>query len=80
MILKSIQKTKHVIVMEDGVILGGLSSSIKELLADYSLTDVSIQYYAYPDEFIKQGSCSQIEKKYGLDIASIEKTVLKEKR
>ncbi|MBR6113488.1 MAG: 1-deoxy-D-xylulose-5-phosphate synthase, partial [Bacilli bacterium] len=44
-IVKSINKTKRVIVLEDGTINGGLCSSIKELIVDNGL-DVKSRYYA----------------------------------
>ena len=69
-ILKSISKTKKVIVIEDGTINGGLCSSIKELIVENNL-DVKSKYYAYPDKFIKHGSVEEIEEKYGLDAKSI---------
>ncbi len=71
MVIKSIQKTKHVVVIEDGTIVGGLSSIIKELLVDYSLDSISSYYYALPDEFIPHGSVSELEKKYHIDVDSI---------
>ena len=69
-IVKSINKTKRVIVLEDGTINGGLCSSIKELIVDNGL-DVKSRYYAYPDKFIKHGSVEEIEKKYKVDSNSI---------
>ena len=35
--------------------------------------------FAYPDEFIKHGSIPDIEKKYGLDVDSIYKSIKKDK-
>ena len=75
-LLKSIQKTKRVVVIEDGTIVGGLSSSIQDCILSHSL-DVLQLFYAYPDEFIKHGSTSELEKKYHLDALSISKDVLK---
>lgn len=70
-IMNSILKTKKVITIEDGTIIGGLSSTIRELLFNNECTDVKIKSYAYPDKFIKQGTVSQIEKKYNMDTLSI---------
>lgn len=69
-IFKSINKTKKVIVIEDGTINGGLCSSIKELIVENNLY-VKSRYYAYPDTFIKHGSVEEIEEKYKLDAKSI---------
>lgn len=75
-ILKSITKTKKVVVLEDGTINGGLCSSIKELIEDNRL-NVKSKYYAYPDRFIKHGSVEEIEKKYNLDSKSIYEDIHK---
>ena len=74
-ILKSIIKTKKVVVMEDGTITGGLCSSIKELIGDKNI-DVKSKYYAYPDKFIKHGSVDEIEKKYNLDVNTIYEDII----
>lgn len=74
-ILKSIRKTKRVIVIEDGTIIGGLSSAIKELIADNKVDIDSLKCYAYPDRFINHGSPSELEKLYKVDINSIIKDI-----
>ena len=74
-IIKSIDKTGKVIVIEDGTINGGLCSSIKELISDNNLS-VKAKYYAYPDEFIKHGSVDEIERKYELDEKSIYNDII----
>ncbi len=66
-ILKSITKTKKVVIIEDSTVIGGLTSSIKEILVDNKLSDIEVLSYAYPDKFIEHGSVDEIEKKYGLD-------------
>ena len=63
-IKKSLLKTKKVVVIEDNTIIGGLSSSIKELIIDEKLKDIMILTYAYPDEFIPHGTVSELEKQY----------------
>ena len=74
-ILDSINKTKRVIVIEDGTIIGGLSSSIKELIADNSIKMKYAKYYSYPDEFIKHGSIKELNKQYKVDVDSIIKDI-----
>ena len=76
-IVKSIKKTGRVIVIEDGTIIGGLSSSIKELIIDNKLDNISSTYIAYPDQFIPHGSISDLEKEYGQDINCIYKKAKK---
>ena len=64
----SIEKTKNVITIEDGTCVGGLATTIKELIVDKNLQDVKIKTIAYPDEFIEHGSAEELEKIYGFDI------------
>ena len=70
-ISKSIEKTKFVITIEDGTQIGGLGSSIKELIVSKNIEGVKIKCFAYPDEFIKHGSVSELEEVYGLDYKNI---------
>lgn len=74
-IVDSITKTKKVIVIEDGTIIGGLSSSIKELIADKNINMKYAKYYSYPDEFIKHGSIKELNKQYKVDVDSIIKDI-----
>ena len=66
-ILKSIKKTKRVITIEDGTIINGLATSIKEIIIDSNLKNICIQSYAYPDKFIKHGTVEELEKIYHQD-------------
>ena len=71
LIAKSINKTKNVIVIEDSTCIGGLSSSIKELILDESIPNVKFKAFNYPDKFVEHGSVNELEKTYELDIDSI---------
>lgn len=71
MVRKSIEKTKHVITIEDNSVVGGLASKVKEVCITYNILDMNIQCFGYPDTYIKQGEISEIEKQYGLDVANI---------
>ena len=74
-IIKSIKKTRNVIVVEDGTIISGLSTSIKDLIVDNKIEIDSIKCFAYPDEFINHGKISELEKKYKVDEKSIIKYI-----
>ena len=75
-IKNSINKTKFVITIEDGTIINGLGTAIKELIVNEKLKEVEIKSYAYPDEFIKHGDVSQIEKIYHQDSKSIYEDII----
>ena len=76
-LLKSIKKTKNFIVIEDGTIVGGLCSAVKELMLQNHLCDSKAEFYAYPDQFIEHGSVAELEKKYKQDVDSIYNDVYK---
>ena len=70
-ITKSIEKTKFVVTIEDGTIINGLGTAVKELIVNEKLEDVKVKSYAYPDEFIKHGTVEELEELYHQDIKSI---------
>lgn len=72
-ILTSIRKTKKLITIEDNVINGGLASVIKDLILN---EDIEMKkFFAYPDEFIKHGTTTEIEKEFGLNAELIAKSI-----
>lgn len=70
-IKNSITKTKKVITIEDGTIINGLATAIKELIIDENLRDIKLECFAYPDKFIQHGSVQELEEIYDLDEKSI---------
>ena len=80
---KSIEKTKFVITVEDGTIINGLGTAIKELIIDENIKDVKIKSFAYLDEFIKHGKVEELEEIYHQDKNSIynyiKNNIIKEK-
>ena len=75
-IKKSITKTKNVITIEDGTIINGLGTAVKELIVDEKLENINLKTYAYPDKFIEHGSVDELEKRYKLDEETIVKDFL----
>ena len=73
-IKNSIIKTKNIITIEDGTIINGLGTAIKELIVDEKLEGINLKTYAYPDKFIEHGSVDELEKRYFLD----EDTIIKD--
>lgn len=66
-IKKSIEKNKRVITIEDGTVINGLSTAVKELIIEENIKDVEIQNYSYPDKFIEHGNIKELEKLYKQD-------------
>ena len=77
-LLKSMQKTKRVITIEDNILKGGLASSVMELMVRHHLQNIAIETYGYPDSFIPQGTVEELEKIYGC-FPCIEKEIRKRK-
>ena len=75
-IISSINKTRKVITIEDGILRSGLSTSIQELLVKYRVVNVKYRSYGYYDKFVKQGNIQELEEINHLDANSIVKDVL----
>ena len=76
-ILHSISKTKFVVTIEDNTLVGGLASSIKELIAEKHI-NATIRNFGYPDVFVEHGNVDELEKEYRLDEAAITNCIIKE--
>ena len=72
-ISNSLNKTKRLVTIEDNIINCGLASSVKDTLEKVEgAKELNI---GYPEEFVKHGTVSDIEKKYGIDVDSIIRKV-----
>ena len=67
----SIRKTGRVITIEDGIIRGGLGTSVIELVNERKIKNVYVKTYGYDDVFVQHGSIDEIEKLNGLDAKNI---------
>lgn len=75
-IKQSIEKTKHVITIEDGTIVNGLATAVQEIIQEENLQEVKLKHYAYPDQYIEHGSVEELEEIYGVDEERIRKDIL----
>jgi 1-deoxy-D-xylulose-5-phosphate synthase len=55
-ILDVARRTRRLIVMEEGVVTGGVGSAVLELLAQHGLSDVQVKLFGIPDRFIEHGA------------------------
>ena len=65
-----------ILTLEDNIIEGGLGSQIIELLSKNKMKN-KVELMGYPDKFVKQGSVSEIEKRFGLDTDNIVRIIKK---
>ena len=75
-ILKSIEKTKKVITIEDNILTGGLTSHIEHLLIKNGMENIKFKGFGWKDSFIQHGKVEELEKLYGLDAESIANYIL----
>lgn len=68
-ILRAARTTGTIITVEDHVLAGGFGSSVCELLLPEP--NVRVHMVGYPDEFVPQGSISELHQLYGLDAAGL---------
>ncbi len=67
---------KLLVTLEENTISGGAGSAVLEVISEYDLKCQSLRI-GIPDKFVEQGSQEQLRKKYGLDAASIIKSIEK---
>lgn len=67
-----IDKAKAVACVEDNIILGGLSDSIRRI------SDKKVLAFGYEDEPVLQGSITQIKEKYGITSENIAEKIIEE--
>ena len=75
-ILKSINKTKNVITIEDNLLKGGLGSAVIELLNKNEMGNIKVKTYGYNDIFVEHGKVEELEKKYNINAEKISKTAM----
>ena len=76
-ILKSIEKTKKVVTMEDGLLNGGLYTNILDLINRSSIENIKVIPVGYDDCFITHGSTHELEKEMKTDVKSIMEEICK---
>ena len=70
-ICKIISKTKLVITIEDSTIIGGLYSSIEDIVITKNIRDVKLKGFAYPDVYVEHGTVKELEELYRIDEGTI---------
>ncbi|MGD2124462.1 MAG: 1-deoxy-D-xylulose-5-phosphate synthase [Desulfobacteraceae bacterium] len=67
------QATGKVLIVEENIRQGGLSSAILELFNDLDVHDVRMKRMGLPDKFVEHGPVDLLREKYGLDTSGIVK-------
>jgi len=66
-IINSIKKSKNVVTIEDGILRGGLATTILELIQKNDLKDINVKNYGYNDVFVQHGSIEELENLNGMN-------------
>ncbi len=64
------KKSKLVITIEDNIKMGGLASTVQEIIIEEQI-NTELKCYGYPRKFIKHASVDEIEEMYGLTASQI---------
>jgi len=73
-VIKVAKETKKIVTIEDHSIIGGLGSTVCEVLAEEYPCHVT--RLGVKDTFVKSGSAEELMKEYGIDSLSIQKEFL----
>ncbi len=65
-----LERFRHVITVEDGVISGGFGSAVAEYICDHGFK-TRLHRLGVPDQFIEQGTQAELYKECGFDVAGI---------
>ena len=76
-LIKSANKTKKIITIEDGTLKGGLASSVTDVINNSNLKNIEFKSFGYNDLFVEHGKVEELEKKYKLDCNSILEEIKK---
>ncbi|HLV81708.1 MAG TPA: 1-deoxy-D-xylulose-5-phosphate synthase [Chthonomonadaceae bacterium] len=68
-ILAVARRTGRLIVMEEGVLPGGVGAGVLELLAEHSLSHIPVRLFGIPDRFIEHGAIPILNRLCGLTAA-----------
>lgn len=77
LILKTIERTKAIVTIEEHLLEGGFGSAVLELLEREGILDrkIRVKRIGIPDQFIEHGSQNVLRLKYGLDPDGLTKTI-----
>ena len=64
-IIKSINKTKNVITIEDNTLIGGLASSIEKIIVENQIEHIEFKSLGWKDNFVPHGKVEELEEQFG---------------
>jgi len=76
LLTKVAKKFSHIIIVENGVIKGGLGSAVLEFLSENGFSHVQVHRIGIGDEFITHGSIKELQHIVGIDEENILKQIV----
>lgn len=78
-IIELSQRADRIYTLEDHALIGGVGSQITHLLNKHQIYK-PVFNFAYPDQFVHQGSVKEIYKEYGMDVENLVSKIQADKR
>lgn len=73
--IKSLNKYKDIIVVEDNINLGGVSNIILKYLNDFDI-NVKVHSFSYDDKFLEHGTIEEIQNQMGISVLEVYNKIL----
>jgi 1-deoxy-D-xylulose-5-phosphate synthase len=75
-LLDTARRIKHIVTVEENVLIGGFGSSLLSLLQEAGISDIKVKMIGIPDKFVEHGTPSILREKYGLDADGIVRATM----
>jgi 1-deoxy-D-xylulose-5-phosphate synthase len=75
-LLDAARRIKHIVTVEENVLIGGVGSSLLSLLQEAGISDIKVKMIGIPDKFVEHGTPSILREKYGLDADGIVRATM----
>lgn len=77
LLLELAEDKYKLLVIEEGIEQGGFGSSILEFYSKHNLNNINVNLIGIPDQFIEQGSISQLRNLVGISVDSVVEKIKK---
>jgi 1-deoxy-D-xylulose-5-phosphate synthase len=67
LICKTAKEIKHIVIVEENVLMGGFGSAVLETLAGNGINDVQVRLLAIPDAFVEHATQQELRHIAGID-------------
>jgi len=75
LLLETAARVKHIVIVEENVLMGGFGSAVLELFQERGLTGITVERRGIDDTFVEQGPQAILWQRCGIDAAGIMSAV-----